>query len=664
MSFSFNRIVKWASRTKASPARAPQRRPARLNVECLEQRAVPATLGSLDPTFGTGGVALVAPAGVGSGFDASASAIQGDGKIILAGSAQVGGNQNTVVTRLMPDGKSIDTTFGNNGFFVLTALQGSASAVQMDGDKVVVGGSFFNQIGASAFNVTDYFVLRLTANGALDTTFGPMVSAGVRTGFAALDSGTNDLPSALIVDPNGNYLLAGSSLNPISHASEMALARFNNLGIPDGTFGNTGAPGLFEFEQTPKVSNDSAAGVAFINGGYLLAGTVSTGTGPTTAEIVRLKLSGAIDTSFGQNGVVSNVGLFADDTQISGIAVQAASANGFSEDTAILVGSHGAALTTPFVAEMNADNGNFFQPTAVPVPSSGHGFSVAIDAQQRIVLAGEAISATGDHDLLLARFKENLALDRSFGQNGVVIQNLGFADDSAAAVLLPDANTILVAGVANESMMAARIVGDIPLQARDASVTVAANSTNNAVDVLAADTGPGLKIADFSQPNNGTVTLDATGQKLVYTPFANYSGPDSFRYSIVDSEGRVAVAVVHVNVAPPVNPLTIHAPRTTHAHAGVVSFRANHVSITDQASTSTIKVSLMTTAGTIHIGKTSIKVTGNHSSRLTISGSLALVNRALANATVTGIGRHKGPVTISLFVTEGTHTARTTIRVV
>jgi hypothetical protein len=75
-------------------------------------------------------------------------------------------------------------------------------------------------------------------------------------------------------------------------------------------------------------------------------------------------------------------------------------------------------------------------------------------------------------------------------------------------------------------------------------------------------------------------------------------------------------------------------------------------------------VSLMTTAGTIHIGKTSIKVTGNHSSRLTISGSLALVNRALANATVTGIGRHKGPVTISLFVTEGTHTARTSIRVV
>src|SRR5581483_9972118 len=89
-----------------------------LRVESLEERAVPATAGDLDPTFGNAGLALVASAGLGTAFRASDVTVQGDGKVVLAGAATIAGRTQTVVARLSADGKQLDTSFGSQGFFV------------------------------------------------------------------------------------------------------------------------------------------------------------------------------------------------------------------------------------------------------------------------------------------------------------------------------------------------------------------------------------------------------------------------------------------------------------------------------------------------------------------------------------------------------------------
>ncbi|EAQ98956.2 retention module-containing protein [Congregibacter litoralis] len=78
----------------------------------------------------------------------------------------------------------------------------------------------------------------------------------------------------------------------------------------------------------------------------------------------------------------------------------------------------------------------------------------------------------------------------------------------------------------------------------------AAEDTEVDISVLANDTdvdGDTLSILSFTQPDNGTVTDNGDGT-LRYTPDANYNGPDSFTYTITDSEGGTDTATVNLNV--------------------------------------------------------------------------------------------------------------------
>jgi hypothetical protein len=95
-------------------------------------------------------------------------------------------------------------------------------------------------------------------------------------------------------------------------------------------------------------------------------------------------------------------------------------------------------------------------------------------------------------------------------------------------------------------------VNDDPV-ARDDSATVAEDSTNNAINVLAndddgVDEGETLTVTAASDPAHGTTTFTATG--VSYTPDANYFGPDSFTYTISDGHGASATATVNVTVIP------------------------------------------------------------------------------------------------------------------
>ena len=55
------------------------------------------------------------------------------------------------------------------------------------------------------------------------------------------------------------------------------------------------------------------------------------------------------------------------------------------------------------------------------------------------------------------------------------------------------------------------------------------------IDVLANDTGTGLKIIEVSQGQNGSVKI--SGNKVTYTPKANFVGNDVFWYAIKDASG-------------------------------------------------------------------------------------------------------------------------------
>src|SRR5262249_32302943 len=123
--------------------------------------------GSLDSTFGTGG--LVAATGTGG---ATGIALQADGKILA--SANI--NTQFEVVRFNTDG-TLDTSFGGTG--IVTTASGSDTTVRTraiaiypnagtpnDGKIVAVGEGFPSAGGGT------WVLARYNPDGSLDTTFG------------------------------------------------------------------------------------------------------------------------------------------------------------------------------------------------------------------------------------------------------------------------------------------------------------------------------------------------------------------------------------------------------------------------------------------------------------------------------------------------------------
>lgn len=192
-----------------------------------------ATDGSLDATFGMGGK-LVVDASTGPTADSSAQAllIQPDGKLLVAGYAHGVSNSDFMVLRLNSDGTP-DTGFGSNNNGIVRTPVGTGSdyayamALQPDG-KIVLAG----QAQSSGI---DFGLVRYTANGALDATFGNggLVTTPVGPG--------EDIPYSLALMPWGRLVAAGSArISTSAGGTDIAAVAYNADGSLDRYFGNNG----------------------------------------------------------------------------------------------------------------------------------------------------------------------------------------------------------------------------------------------------------------------------------------------------------------------------------------------------------------------------------------------------------------------------------------
>ena len=196
--------------------------------------------GGLDAGFGSAGTVTT---DIATGSDeAHGVAIQPDGKIVVVGQAVVGRTANNLfnfdfaLARYNADG-SLDTGFGVGGkittdFNVLTD-QAFAVAIQGDG-KIVVVGSATRPVTTGSD--VDFAVARYNANGTLDMGFG---SGGKLTTDIA--GGIDIAHNVVVLQPSGAILVSGAGTRAgdasLDHAG---LARYDTNGVLDGSFGSGG----------------------------------------------------------------------------------------------------------------------------------------------------------------------------------------------------------------------------------------------------------------------------------------------------------------------------------------------------------------------------------------------------------------------------------------
>jgi uncharacterized delta-60 repeat protein len=180
------------------------------------------------------------------------------------------------------------------------------------------------------------------------------------------------------------------------------------------------------------------------DGKIVVAGSAN-GDANRDFAVVRYNRNGSLDTTFGGDGIVT--------TDLGG-QIDSARAIAIQADGRIVVaGTSGVALDPVFALVRYNTNGTLDTTFSgdgqlrMEFTSSGAGgggaADVAIQADGRIVVVG-----TTGSDFAVARFNPNGTLDTTFGLagTGIVIANLGSADDTATAVAIQADGRIVVAG--------------------------------------------------------------------------------------------------------------------------------------------------------------------------------------------------------------------------
>jgi uncharacterized delta-60 repeat protein len=233
--------------------------------------------GSLDSTFGTGGVII---RGFGANLDFATNVeLQADDKIVISGYSNNGfGTTVTVVARYNADG-SIDAPFGpyGEGFFVSydNGYLSKELLVQPDGKFLLAGDSYV----PAQFAPSDVFLAKFNSTGAADATFGS-------GGYVTLSYNLQEVLNDVELLPNGKFLVLLDTIYPAPGTTnyreqQSVLVRFNANGIKDSSFGavgevfiNTSPPTYFN-QSSPPSGFESAQSIAVrnSNGNIVISGT-------------------------------------------------------------------------------------------------------------------------------------------------------------------------------------------------------------------------------------------------------------------------------------------------------------------------------------------------------------------------------------------------------
>jgi uncharacterized delta-60 repeat protein len=315
-------------------------------------------------------------------------AIQSDGKIVLAGAFPLSGNCKEpviAVARLTNDG-SFDESFGDHGM-VISDMSGGATGlkIQQDG-KIVVAASSFTAPAPWYFLKYDSAILRLNMDGTFDDSF----AAGGVIVFKCASA------EDVAIQPDGKIVVTATKEDYAPEFGAMVL-RYNPEGTLDETFDGDG---IAFYNPDPSTLHERRS-LSFDSLSITQEGIIVAGHSYDKLLLLRYRNDGTLDETF------------FDTTAAWGMTGQAFSITAEQDGKIVITGTslgdprprdlYGAAL---FVLRLNNDGtpdhtfaeDGFFIYGGLSITEDGfsrecHGKSIVIQPDGRILVTGNCIDA-------------------------------------------------------------------------------------------------------------------------------------------------------------------------------------------------------------------------------------------------------------------------------
>jgi uncharacterized delta-60 repeat protein len=399
-------------------------------------------VGSLDTTFSIDGKL---DQNLGGDDIAVGTVIQGDGKVVTVGIIEsfVSNQQSTsfYLRRYNRNG-SDDTPFNDNARNSTPALV--VGGVR-DVSSIIQKDSYFYVVGTTRIDSNsspNIFIAKYRTDGSIETAFGGQ--SGAPAGFAFAGIGVDEKTSySSVIQSDGKIVVVGSILIDATQEQDILLVRFNANGSLDTTFGSNG------LATTNIGSGDTALAVKIqqVGAEERIVVTGSTGlTGSKDIVLLRYLATGALDITFGTQGKTVTSLNTSDD---------------IGNDLVILPGNKILVVgqATSATSGINIALARYSSDGQLDTSFDGDGkkefttegddgaTKVLLDASGKIIIAGYAEGGASGIDALLMRLNVDGTFDNSFGVNGVIKTPIGATASSDIVLgLATQGNRIVISG--------------------------------------------------------------------------------------------------------------------------------------------------------------------------------------------------------------------------
>ena len=530
------------------------------------------TAGNLDPTFGTGGIVRTDFAG--NIDQANAVAVQPNGQIVAAGSSFSNSKtvEDFIVARYNANG-SLDKRFGKNGKITTDFFRNvdsiSAIAIQPDGRIVVAG---FAQLPGDGGNPRVFALARYRSDGSPDPGFGN--GGALTTSFG----GNFAAASAVMLQPDGKIVVAGTvDFNPDVPGSglDFALARYNASGTLDASFGKGGKV-VFDFFGSFDQAN---AAVLQPDGKIIVVGSASYDSlnQDIGFALARFNTDGSTDFGFGAGGK-QITDFFGAGAQANGVVLQPDGkfvVAGTASDSATRPVASDIALAR-YNSDGTLDAGfGIAGETAIPFPDSAteQGHALALSPDGKIIVVGAAFKTFATPpDFAIVRYNSDGTLDTGFGSGGRITTDIAGGTDVAQAVAIQSDGKIVAAGRAfrnNFDLTLARYINEVATTTdttpptAPAGLTATFNPTTNAIELSWTAATDDVAVTGYRIFRDGG--LINTVNVTTFSD-AGVSGTHSYQVTAIDAAGNesalsnvASATVVGGDITPPTAPTALTA---------------------------------------------------------------------------------------------------------